>query len=188
MTEATFKVCDMYIKEERRHFCESLTSDERADKELFVKSFKEHILYSLLVLLTTGDEDEINYHLEELWDDYQEVDCTDENRCEECTHCVRTRPCECGECDVVGGTCEAQSKKYEQEQEDEGSYCETCDWHNGGEYDNQPVIFCDWTCKDCGVVTLSEEEENHPDMVGLTYKEKCQKWVEKWISEMKRDF
>jgi len=76
----------------------------------------------------------------------------------------------------------------ETEQEDEGTYCETCDWHNGGEYDLHPVRFCDWTCKDCGVITLSEEEENHPDMVGLTYEEKCQKWVEKWISEMKRDF
>jgi len=42
--------------------------------------------------------------------------CNENNRCEECTYCQRTRPCECGECDVVGGTCEKQSKLYEDKQ------------------------------------------------------------------------
>ena len=30
--------------------------------------------------------------------------CTDENRCEECTHCARTKPCSCG-CGLLGGSC-----------------------------------------------------------------------------------
>lgn len=31
--------------------------------------------------------------------------CTDDNRCEECTHCARTKPCECG-CGLLGGSCD----------------------------------------------------------------------------------
>jgi hypothetical protein len=30
--------------------------------------------------------------------------CTDENRCEDCTHCARTKPCSCG-CGLLGGSC-----------------------------------------------------------------------------------
>jgi len=37
------------------------------------------------------------------------------NRCGECTRC-QTRRCECGECDVIGGTCEKQSKLYKNEE------------------------------------------------------------------------
>jgi len=55
---------------------------------------------------------------EESDDEECDEECDDDNRCEECCHCNRTRPCECGECDVVGGTCEAQSKKYEEEEEE----------------------------------------------------------------------
>jgi hypothetical protein len=42
-------------------------------------------------------------------------DCENGIRCEECTYCVKTRPCECGCCEVVGGTCEEQMKIYEEE-------------------------------------------------------------------------
>ena len=31
----------------------------------------------------------------------------------DCTHCQRTRPCECGDCDVIGGTCDKQLEEYE---------------------------------------------------------------------------
>lgn len=41
-----------------------------------------------------------------------ENNCTDENRCEECTHCLRTRPCECG-CGLLGGTCIPDEEDYE---------------------------------------------------------------------------
>jgi len=34
-------------------------------------------------------------------DDEEEQECTDESRCEECTHCLRTRVCDMCEC--VGG-------------------------------------------------------------------------------------
>lgn len=30
--------------------------------------------------------------------------CTNKNRCEECTHCARTKPCSCG-CGLLGGSC-----------------------------------------------------------------------------------
>lgn len=30
--------------------------------------------------------------------------CTDENRCEDCTYCARTKPCSCG-CGLLGGSC-----------------------------------------------------------------------------------
>jgi hypothetical protein len=30
--------------------------------------------------------------------------CTNTNRCEECTHCARTKPCSCG-CGLLGGSC-----------------------------------------------------------------------------------
>jgi len=49
------------------------------------------------------------------WGDVEDNECNENNRCEECTYCHRTRPCECGECDVIGGTCEKQSKLYEDE-------------------------------------------------------------------------
>ena len=39
----------------------------------------------------------------------------------DCTHCQRTRPCECGDCNVVGGTCDAQLEEYEEKQ----CVCET---------------------------------------------------------------
>ena len=41
-------------------------------------------------------------------EDDEMVECTDDNRCEECTYCARTRPCECGrkECQIIGGSCE----------------------------------------------------------------------------------
>lgn len=98
MTEATFAVCDYYIQEERRHFCENLTSEERADKELFVKRFKEHILYSLLVLLSTGDEEEIAVHIDELWDEegYGVYDC-DEGVCDD----MVVTGIRCRKCDTV---------------------------------------------------------------------------------------
>lgn len=54
---------------------------------------------------------------EEQAEEVEEEECSDENRCEECCHCNRTRPCECGECDVIGGTCEKQIKKYENEKD-----------------------------------------------------------------------
>ena len=114
MANAVSNVCDMYIKEETRHFCESLTREERVNKELFVKSFKEHILYSLLILSFDGDEDEVTAYMDDLYVDEEEVECTDENRCEECCHCNRTRPCECG-CGYIGGTCDEQHEKYEAE-------------------------------------------------------------------------
>ena len=50
--------------------------------------------------------------------------CGVENfRCESCTHCSRTKPCECEfvGCDVVGGTCNRQSRVYEREDDDESS-------------------------------------------------------------------
>jgi len=47
------------------------------------------------------------------WGDVKDNKCNENNRCEECTYCQRTRPCECGECDVIGGTCEKQLKLYE---------------------------------------------------------------------------
>jgi hypothetical protein len=58
-----------------------------------------------------------------------EEECTDEARCEDCTHCARTKPCECGTCDVVGGTCEEQLKMYEEEEEAVviGIFCSSCD-------------------------------------------------------------
>ena len=31
-------------------------------------------------------------------------------------HCNRCRPCECGECDEIGGTCDAQTAKYKEEE------------------------------------------------------------------------
>ena len=31
-------------------------------------------------------------------------------------YCNKCRPCECGECEVVGGTCEAQAAKYDEEE------------------------------------------------------------------------
>ncbi len=41
--------------------------------------------------------------------------CSKDNRCEDCAHCQRSRPCECGrsECDVIGGTCEWMLEQYE---------------------------------------------------------------------------
>ena len=44
--------------------------------------------------------------------DYCEAGC-------ECTHCQRTRPCECGDCEVVGGTCDKQLEEYESKYGDE---------------------------------------------------------------------
>jgi hypothetical protein len=43
-------------------------------------------------------------------DDECDTDC-------DCTHCQRTRPCECErpECDVIGGTCDWMIEKYERE-------------------------------------------------------------------------
>jgi hypothetical protein len=41
--------------------------------------------------------------------DYCEAGC-------ECTHCQRTRPCECGDCEVVGGTCDKQAEEYEEKE------------------------------------------------------------------------
>jgi hypothetical protein len=35
----------------------------------------------------------------------------------ECTHCQRNRPCECGDCEVIGGTCDKQLEEYEKENE-----------------------------------------------------------------------
>lgn len=35
----------------------------------------------------------------------EDVCGVDGYRCEECTHCARTKPCECG-CGLLGGTCE----------------------------------------------------------------------------------
>jgi hypothetical protein len=72
---------------------------------------------------------------EDYWSEDCDDECNDDNRCEECCHCNRTRPCECGECDVVGGTCEAQSKKYEEEGRGvclHGTwidrFCGACEW------------------------------------------------------------
>jgi hypothetical protein len=48
----------------------------------------------------------------------ENYNCTDENRCEECTHCLRTRPCECG-CGLLGGTC-IPDEDYE------SANCEIC--------------------------------------------------------------
>lgn len=42
----------------------------------------------------------------------ENYNCTDENRCEECIHCLRTRPCECG-CGLLGGTCMPESDEEE---------------------------------------------------------------------------
>jgi hypothetical protein len=41
--------------------------------------------------------------------------CAHNIEADEGDYCKGCRPCECGECDVVGGTCEAQSAKYEAE-------------------------------------------------------------------------
>ena len=38
--------------------------------------------------------------------EYCEADC-------DCTHCQRNRPCECGDCEVIGGTCDKQLEMYE---------------------------------------------------------------------------
>jgi hypothetical protein len=58
------------------------------------------------------DKDSHEYEKEKAEENYN---CTDENRCEECTHCLRTRPCECG-CGLLGGTCIPEEFA-----------CETCD-------------------------------------------------------------
>ena len=54
-------------------------------------------------------EDAADYGFED------EFDCENGDRCDECCYCVRTRPCECGCCEVVGGTCEEQAKINEEE-------------------------------------------------------------------------
>ena len=100
MANAVSNVCDMYIKEETRHFCESLTREERVNKELFVKSFKEHILYSLLILSFDGDEDEVTAYMDDLYVEEEEVDCDcDEGVCDDmivmgiiCRKCERVLP------------------------------------------------------------------------------------------------
>lgn len=70
-------------------------------------------------------------------------DCTDDNRCEECTHCRRTRPCSCG-CELLGGSCKVGYKldtgfDLSDDDEDDGRYCFYC---------NIPIIH-NTCCKDC---------------------------------------
>ena len=67
-------------------------------------------------------EDATDYGFES---EEEEFDCENGNRCDECTYCVRTRPCECGSCEVVGGTCEEQMKIYEEEVIN-ADVCEKC--------------------------------------------------------------
>lgn len=38
-------------------------------------------------------------------EDCAEQECSDENRCEDCTRCARTKPCSCG-CGYLGGSCD----------------------------------------------------------------------------------
>jgi hypothetical protein len=79
--------------------------------------------------------------------DDEEEECGIYKRCEECTYCARTKPCECGDCNVIGGTCEKQIKIYEEKEkhpahkffeERDCAYCRT--FFDAGKD----------TCKECG--------------------------------------
>ena len=50
----------------------------------------------------------------------------------DCTHCQRTKPCECGDCEVVGGTCDKQLEMYEMKEcicgtMTKNTLCPTCE-------------------------------------------------------------
>jgi hypothetical protein len=54
-----------------------------------------------------GERKSCGSYQDDCWfcEDCAEEECTDENRCEDCTHCARTKPCSCG-CGVLGGSCD----------------------------------------------------------------------------------
>ena len=64
--------------------------------------------------------------------------------------------------------------------------CELCGWGNGGKWGDFPVNFCKWSCSECGVILLEEEEEEHTDVIGLTYAEKVTYFIDRWDRRGKR--
>jgi hypothetical protein len=79
-------------------------------------------------------------------------------------HCIKCVPCECGECDVVGGTCEAQSAKYE-----EGDHCPICEVLTNTKHDISSntcckcleETFCDGCGKACEDMGCSHDWDSH---------------------------
>ena len=90
-----FKQMKDWDEQKIRRFKDYLSKDVCACDG--VREYVEEVLEKFI----HSDEEDSD---EEGISDVEEVVCTDENRCEECTHCARTRPCECG-CSLIGGSC-----------------------------------------------------------------------------------
>ena len=85
--------------------------------------------------------------------------CTDENRCEECTICARTKPCECG-CGLLGGSCT-------EDEEDNVDLCYKCENCHSIFY-NPDIIDCPLCKKKSSVYihymyNCNEEEEDNEE-------------------------
>lgn len=78
MNAAIEKICDMYYREEERHFREWIEDEEKKDKTKFVNKLKDHILYSIMTLILKGDENAVKDWVEKYWDENREDDEEDE--------------------------------------------------------------------------------------------------------------
>ena len=68
----------------------------------------------------------------------------------------RMRPCECGECDVVGGTCEKQLAEYKDE-----TTCDFCSKKmTDDELTGERCSGCEkWCCNTCDEILTYHEED-----------------------------
>ena len=69
INNATDKVVDYMYKNEEKHFRENLTDDDLKNSEGFLKKLKDHIFYSVMVLIHKGDAKTINVWLNEYWEE-----------------------------------------------------------------------------------------------------------------------
>jgi hypothetical protein len=69
---AITNITENYYSTEKAHFLDGLEPEEYKSKSAFIERLKEHMLYSIIVLQTSGKKKETESAILELWETFGE--------------------------------------------------------------------------------------------------------------------